>query len=104
MDREGKASKRLKVFTPYHLASLQGPTTRHPGGRFHELSREHFPWLKQKLAPYKRLQVLLSNCTERKKILSVKGSSNKKNCISSGKAQHFMIMTTLQGRINDLIR
>ena len=57
VDREGKASKRVKVFTPYQLATLQGPTARHPGGRFRELSREHFFWHKQKQTPYKRLQV-----------------------------------------------
>ena len=71
VDREGRASKRVKVYTPYHLTSLQGPTTRNPGGRFHELSREHFPWLKPKETPYKRLQVLLSNCKNINIVLNV---------------------------------
>ena len=57
VDREGKASKRLKVYSPWQLATLQGPTTKYPGGRFQGLGREHFPWVKQKQTPYKRVQV-----------------------------------------------
>ena len=57
VDSEGKVIKRVRLYNPYQLATLQVSSATHPNGRFQELTREHFPWVKQKQTPYKRIQV-----------------------------------------------
>ena len=58
VDSEGRTRKRIRVFDPNQLGILQRPSPDHPRGRFLELNRSHFPWVKQKLLP-KRVQVRL---------------------------------------------
>ena len=57
VDSEGKTRKRIKVFDPNQLGILQRPSADHPRGRFQELNKSHFPWVKQKMSLPKRVQV-----------------------------------------------
>ena len=72
VDSEGKTRKRIKVFDPHQLALLQRPSPGHPRGRFQELQRIHFPWVKEKQSPPKRVQVINNKNHNIAKLLSPK--------------------------------
>ena len=46
---DGKEVKRVKVFSYGKLLALQGPSSRFPQGRFHEIREHHFPWAKKRV-------------------------------------------------------
>ena len=51
VDSEGKEVKAVKVYTYGKLQGLQGPSSRFPNGRFHEIGEHHFSWVKRRVQP-----------------------------------------------------
>jgi hypothetical protein len=48
MDNEGKPMKRVVVAKPGKMRQLQAPSKAFPTGRFHELTQDHFYWIKRR--------------------------------------------------------